>query len=82
MGQLQTDNPKAIEARQLRDTYHYFGCEPGIPTFRYDILDAVKDPEGPFLCMPKIFSGVSSLNTVNCAVNVSMSLCCSASGGM
>lgn len=52
--QLSQEDPKTLEARQLRDTYHYFGCEPGIPTFRYDILDAVRDPEGPFLCMPKI----------------------------
>ena len=51
---LETENPKALEARQLRDTYHYFGCEPGMPTFRYDILEAVNDPEGPFLCMPVI----------------------------
>ncbi len=51
---LEAENPKALEARQLRDTYHYFGCEPGTPTFRYDILDAVNDPEGPFLCMPVI----------------------------
>jgi type I restriction enzyme, R subunit len=51
---LGTENPKALEARLLRDTYHYFGCEPGEPTFRYDIIDAVKDPEGPFLCRPKI----------------------------
>jgi type I restriction enzyme, R subunit len=52
--QLATEEPKALEARQLRDTYHYFGCEPGLPTFRYDIIDAVQDPEGPFLCLPKI----------------------------
>ncbi len=51
---LRADNPLALEARQLRDTYHYFGCEPGQPTFRYDIIDAVKDPEGPFLCLPDI----------------------------
>lgn len=63
VGQLQADNPKALEARQLRDTYHYFGCEPGIPTFRYDILDAVQDPEGPFLCMPKIFDVRSDITT-------------------
>ncbi len=52
--QLSKEDPKTLEARQLRDTYHYFGCEPGVPTFRYDILDAVRDPEGAFLCMPKI----------------------------
>ena len=52
--ELQKENPKALEARLLRDTYNYFGCKPGFPTFRYDIIDAVKDPEGPFLCLPKI----------------------------
>lgn len=61
--QLSTENPKALEARQLRDTYHYFGCEPGLPTYRYDILDAVQDPEGPFLCMPKIFDIRSEITT-------------------
>lgn len=60
---LAQENPKALEARQLRDTYHYFGCEPGQPTFRYDILDAVKDPEGPFLCLPKIFDLRSDITT-------------------
>jgi len=63
VAQLQSDNPKALEARQLRDTYHYFGCEPGFPTFRYDIIDAVKDPEGPFLCLPKIFDLRSDITT-------------------
>jgi len=61
--ELGTENPKALEARQLRDTYHYFGCEPGLPTFRYDIIDAVKDPEGPFLCLPKIFDVRSDITT-------------------
>jgi type I restriction enzyme R subunit len=61
--QLAEDNPQALEARQLRDTYHYFGCKPGFPTFRYDIIDAVKDPEGPFLCLPKIFDLRSDITT-------------------
>jgi type I restriction enzyme, R subunit len=60
---LSTDEPKALEARQLRDTYHYFGCEPGQPTFRYDIIDAVNDPEGPFLCLPKIIDCRSDITT-------------------
>jgi type I restriction enzyme R subunit len=60
---LAEENPKALEARQLRDTYHYFGCKPGFPTFRYDIIDAVKDPEGPFLCLPKIFDLRSDITT-------------------
>lgn len=60
---LAEENPKGLEARQLRDTYHYFGCEPGRPTFRYDIVDAVKDPEGPFLCLHKIFDIKSDITT-------------------
>jgi len=45
---------REAEARQLRDTYHYFGCEPGVPTFRYDIIDA---------CLPKIFDVRSDITT-------------------
>jgi len=63
IGKLGQENPKALEARQLRDTYWYFGCEPGFPTYRYDIIDAVKDPEGPFLCLPKIFDLRSDITT-------------------
>lgn len=61
--ELGAEDPKALEARQLRDTYHYFGCEPGLPTFRYDIIDAVRDPEGPFLCLPKIIDVRSDITT-------------------
>jgi superfamily II DNA or RNA helicase len=66
---LREENPKALEARELRDSYHYFGCEPGFPTFRYDIVDAVKDPEGPFLCLPKIFDIRSDITTQALADN-------------
>ncbi len=61
--ELQQKNPKALEIRLLRDTYNYFGCKPGFPTFRYDIIDAVKDPEGPFLCLPKIIDLRSDITT-------------------
>jgi type I restriction enzyme R subunit len=61
--QLGQDNPKALEARILRDTYAYFGCEPGQPTYRYDLVEAVNDPEGPFLCLPKIFDIRSDITT-------------------
>lgn len=63
VAQLSTENPKALEARLLRDTYHYFGCEPGQPTFRYDILDAVQDPAGPYLCLPRIVDIRSDITT-------------------
>ena len=61
--ELERENPKALELRLLRDTYNYFGCKPGFPTFRYDIIDAVKDPEGPFLCLPKILDLRSDITT-------------------
>jgi type I restriction enzyme R subunit len=61
--ELAAENPLGLDARQLRDTYHYFGCKPGFPTYRYDIIDAVKDPEGPFLCLPKIFDLRSDITT-------------------
>ncbi len=63
VAELATEDPKTLEARQLRDTYHYFGCEPGEPTYRYDIIDAVQDPEGPFLCLPKIIDCRSDITT-------------------
>lgn len=61
--ELEREDPKALEARLYRDTYHYFGCKPGFPTYRYDIVDAVKDPEGPFLCLPKIIDLRSDITT-------------------
>ncbi len=61
--QLSQENPKALETRELKDTYRYFGCEPGNPTFRYDIVNAVKDLEGPFLCLPKIYDLRSEITT-------------------
>jgi type I restriction enzyme, R subunit len=69
IAKLEESDPKTLEARQLRDTYHYFGCEPGLPTFRYDIVDAVKDPEGPFLCLPKIIDARSDITTKALAEN-------------
>ena len=36
-------DPRAVERRLLLDTYRTFGCESGQPTFRYSLLDGVKD---------------------------------------
>ena len=41
--QVRADDPREIERRMLRDTYSTFGCEGGDPTFRYSLLDGVKD---------------------------------------
>lgn len=40
---LRVDNPKALEKRILLDTYRTFGCETGEPTFRYSLIDGVKN---------------------------------------
>ena len=36
-------DPRATERRLLLDTYRTFGCESGQPTFRYSLLDGVRD---------------------------------------
>ena len=36
-------DPRETERRLLRDTYRTFGCESGQPTFRYSLLDGVRD---------------------------------------
>jgi len=40
---LNNRDPRAWERRQLLDTYKTFGCESGEPTFRYSLIDGVKD---------------------------------------
>ena len=36
-------DPREVERRLLLDTYRTFGCERGEPTFRYSLLDGVRD---------------------------------------
>ena len=38
-----TRDPRESERRLLMDTYRTFGCESGQPTFKYSLLDGVKD---------------------------------------
>jgi len=40
---LPDKDPRAWERRQLLDTYKTFGCESSEPTFRYSLIDAVKE---------------------------------------
>ncbi len=40
---LSAKDPRAWERRQLLDTYTTFGCLNGKPTFRYNLLDGVRD---------------------------------------
>jgi len=40
---ISTRDPREWERRQLLDTYKTFGCESGVPTFRYSLLDGVRE---------------------------------------
>jgi len=40
---LSGKDPRAWERRQLLDTYRTFGCESGEPTFRYSLLEGVRN---------------------------------------
>lgn len=43
---LDTENiedPRELERRMMLDTYTTFGCESGIPTYRYTLVDGAKD---------------------------------------
>jgi type I restriction enzyme R subunit len=40
---LSAKDPRAWERRQLLDTYTTFGCPNGEPTFKYSLLNGVKD---------------------------------------
>lgn len=40
---ISEKDPREWERRQLLDTYKTFGCESGEPTFRYSLVDGVKE---------------------------------------
>ena len=40
---ISARDPREWERRQLLDTYKTFGCESGTPTFRYSLIDGVKE---------------------------------------
>ena len=55
-----TKDPRELERRLLLDTYRTFGCEDGQPTFRYSLLDGVKDG---FLINPIVVDARSDVTT-------------------
>ncbi|NSW54207.1 MAG: DEAD/DEAH box helicase family protein [Anaerolineae bacterium] len=57
---LSQDDPRAWERRQLLDTYKTFGCADGEPTFRYSLLDGVR--EG-FLINPVVVDARTEITT-------------------
>ncbi|KRG28678.1 restriction endonuclease subunit R [Salegentibacter mishustinae] len=54
------NDPREVERRLLRDTYSTFGCEGGDPTFRYSLLDGVKDG---YLINPKVLDARTEITT-------------------
>lgn len=57
---LKSTDPRAWEKRQLLDSYKTFGCESGEPTYRYSLLDGVK--EG-FLINPTVVDARTDITT-------------------
>ncbi len=55
-----TRDPRESERRLLLDTYRTFGCESGEPTYRYSLLDGVKDG---FLINPLVVDARTSVTT-------------------
>jgi type I restriction enzyme, R subunit len=56
----KTKDPREFERRLLLDTYRTFGCETGEPTFRYSLLDGVKDD---FLRNPTVVDARTEITT-------------------
>lgn len=53
-------DPREAERRLLLDTYRTFGCESGQPTFRYSLLDGVRDG---FLVNPTVIDARTEITT-------------------
>lgn len=60
--QNRQDDPLAYERRLLLDTYRTFGCDDGIPTFRYSLLDAVRH-RPPYLVNPVALDARTEITT-------------------
>jgi type I restriction enzyme R subunit len=55
-----TRDPREFERRLLLDTYRTFGCDDGQPTYRYSLLDGVRDG---FLINPTVVDARSEITT-------------------
>ena len=55
-----TRDPREAERRLLLDTYRTFGCENSQPTFRYSLLDGVKDG---YLINPTVVDARTDITT-------------------
>lgn len=54
------NDPRQLERRNLYDTYRTFGCDSGEPTFRYTLLDGVRDG---FLINPVVVDARTEITT-------------------
>ena len=59
-GTSPSRDPRELERRLLQDTYRTFGCDDGQPTFRYSLLDGVRDG---FLINPTVVDARSEVTT-------------------
>lgn len=57
---LSKQDPRELERRILLDTYKTFGCEDGTPTYRYSLIDGVKDG---FLVNPIVVDARTDITT-------------------
>jgi len=53
-------DPREWERRQLLDTYKTFGCESGTPTFRYSLIDGVREE---YLLNPVVVDARTEITT-------------------
>jgi len=53
-------DPREWERRQLLDTYKTFGCESGVPTFRYSLVDGVREK---YLLNPVVVDARTEITT-------------------
>ena len=57
---ISQKDPRELERRILLDTYRTFGCEAGQPTFRYSLLDGVKEK---YLINPVVIDARTEITT-------------------
>jgi type I restriction enzyme R subunit len=60
IAKLKSTDPRAWEKRQLLDSYKTFGCDSGEPTYRYSLLDGVRDG---FLINPTVVDARTDITT-------------------
>lgn len=57
---IAVSDPRQLEQRMMLDTYTTFGCDSGVPTFRYSLEDGVKDG---YLINPKVIDARTEITT-------------------